>query len=142
MYKQVNTSMDSIFIFKCTCIGQEKKFPLIKQRYNSDKLCQHFCELEKLSPLLGPPPLQSSIARQKYHKAKEILGRTLCAPKGQRDANSSTSKNEATMDYSFLTLRFLLLQCIQEAQYIGIQSRVIFRDEISPIGYFWGFFKK
>ena len=30
MYKQLNISMDTIFILKCTLIGQEKIFILIK----------------------------------------------------------------------------------------------------------------
>ena len=41
--------------------------------------------------------------------------------KGQRDADSSISKTEATMDFSFLTLQFLLLQCIQGVPYIALQ---------------------
>ena len=57
----------------------------------------------------------------KAYNAKEILGReTLCAPKGQRDGNSRIT-SEATMDYSFFALNFLLFQCIQEAQYIELQ---------------------
>ena len=46
--------------------------------------------------------------------------KTMCS-KGQRDVDSSISKIEATMDYSFLTLQFLFLTCIQEAQYIELQ---------------------
>ena len=72
-------------------------FVLIKKRYNSDKLCWHFFESEEPSPPPGPPSLQSSITMQAY-KAKESLGReTLCAPKGQRDADLSIT-SEATMD--------------------------------------------
>ena len=41
--------------------------------------------------------------------------------KGQRDADSSISKAEETMDYSFIALEFLLLQCIQEVLYIALQ---------------------
>ena len=41
--------------------------------------------------------------------------------KGQRDADSSISKAEETMDYSFLALQFLLLQCIQGVPYIELQ---------------------
>ena len=45
----------------------------------------------------------------KSYKAKASLGRAaLCALKGQKDANSSIT-SEATMDYSFLALNFLLL---------------------------------
>ena len=145
---QVNTSMDSIFIFKCTWIGQENIFLLINQRYNSNKLCRHFYELENLSLPPRPPPLQSSISRFKSHKAKKILGRTLCSPKGQRDADSSISKIEATMDYSFLTLQFLVLQCIQEAQFIALQrgnggsnSRIVKefgRPRVKWFGLIWG----
>ena len=40
---------------------------------------------------------------------------------GQRDANSSISKTDTTMNYSFLTLQFLLLQCIQGVLYIALQ---------------------
>ena len=41
--------------------------------------------------------------------------------KGQRDVDSIISKDEATMDYSFLTLQFLLFQCIQGVPYIALQ---------------------
>ena len=49
------------------------------------------------------------------------LGKNTMSSKGQRDADSSIRKIEAIMDYSFLTLQFLLLQCIQESQYIALQ---------------------
>ena len=118
MYKQINTTMDTIFIFT---LERKWIFLLIKQRYNSDNLCRHFFEPEKPSPPPGPPPLQSSISQWQAHKTKAILGRAaLCAPKGQRDADSSITSEE-TMDYSFLSLNSLLLQCIQEAQYIALQ---------------------
>ena len=41
--------------------------------------------------------------------------------KGQKDIDSSIRKTEATMDYSFLALQFLLLQCIQGVPYIALQ---------------------
>ena len=86
-----------------------------KSEINSEKLYRYFCEPEKPSPPLRPPPLQSSISQYKSHKEKEILGRAaLCAPKGQRDAESSIT-SEAIVDYSFLSLNFHLPQCIQEA---------------------------
>ena len=57
------------------------------------------------------------------------MGReALCAPKGQRDADSSITR-EAIMDYSFFALNFLLLQCIQEAQYIALQTE---NGKLSP----------
>ena len=49
------------------------------------------------------------------------MGRTLCAPKGQRDAYSSIRKSEEKMDYSFLALQFLPFQCIQGVPYIALQ---------------------
>ena len=49
------------------------------------------------------------------------MGRPLCALKGQKDADSILSKIEAKMDYSFLTLQFLLLQCIKGVPYITLQ---------------------
>ena len=104
--------MDRIFI-QTHIIGQEKIFLLIKIRdYNSENLCRHVFKSEKLSPPPGPPPLQSSISQWKAYKAKESLERAaMCAPKGQRDADSSITSEE-NMDYSFLALNFLLLQCI------------------------------
>ena len=54
-------------------------------------------------------------------KSKGKLGKNTTCSKGQRDVDSSISKTKATMDYSFLTLQFLPLQCIQEAQYIVLQ---------------------
>ena len=57
---------------------------------------------------------------QDYNEMASLGRETWCAPKGQRDAESSIT-SEATMDYSFLALNFLLLQCIQEAQYIALQ---------------------
>ena len=96
-------------------------FLLIKQRYNSDNLYRHFLEPKKSSRPLGPPPLKSHISQWKTHKEKASLGReALCSPKGQRDADSSITR-EAIMYYSFFALNFLLLQCIQEAQYISLQ---------------------
>ena len=50
------------------------------------------------------------------------MGRTKSDPKGQRDADSSISTVESTMDYSFFTLQFLLLQCIQGVPYIELQN--------------------
>ena len=41
--------------------------------------------------------------------------------KGQRDAYLSIRKVEATMEYSFLSIQFLLLQCIQGVPYIALQ---------------------
>ena len=57
----------------------------------------------------NPPSLNGNLGRA-----------SLCAPKGHRDADSRIT-SEATMDYSFLALKFLFLQCIQEAQYIALQ---------------------
>ena len=63
MYKQLNISMDSIFI-QMHIIGHEKDISINQIRdYTSDNLCQYVCELEKSSPPLGPPPPQSSISR-------------------------------------------------------------------------------
>ena len=49
------------------------------------------------------------------------LGKNIMCSKGQRDADSSISKAEASMDYSFLTLQFILLQCIRGVPYIKLQ---------------------
>ena len=46
------------------------------------------------------------------------MGRAQSAPKGCR---LKYKKIEATMDYSFLALQFLLLQCIQGVPYIALQ---------------------
>ena len=80
--------------------------------YKGDNLGQHVYKQEKPSPPPGPPPPQLSISQLQAHKEKGIFGRILSAPKGQRDADSSIRKTEETMEYSFLTLQFLLLQCI------------------------------
>ena len=37
-------------------------------------------------------------------------------------ADSSIGKVEATMDYIFLTLQFIPLQCIKEVPYIALQK--------------------
>ena len=63
MYKQLNISMDSIFIqLHIKWIGKYISINQIRD-YTSDNLCRHICELEKSSPPLGPPPPQSSISR-------------------------------------------------------------------------------
>ena len=93
MYKQDNY-IHGYNIHSCAHVLDMKWiFLLIKKRYNSDKLCQNFSKPEKLSPPPGHPPLQSSISQWQAYKAKEILGRVaLCAPKGQKDADSSINK--------------------------------------------------
>ena len=63
MYKQVNTSMDSIFIFKMYMNWTGKDISINKIRgYNSDNLCRPVYKPEKPSPPLRPTPPQSSIS--------------------------------------------------------------------------------
>ena len=52
----------------------------------NDNLYRHVCELEKLSPPPGPPPLNSELT------SKGKLGKNTKFSKGQRDAESSISK--------------------------------------------------
>ena len=86
MYNQLNISMDSIFIqLHINWIRKDISINKIRD-YKSDNLYRHVYEPEKPSPPPGPPPLQSSISM-------ESLGReAMCAPKGQRDADSSRNK--------------------------------------------------
>ena len=80
--------MDSIFIqLHINWTGKDISMNKIRD-YKSDNLCRHVYEPEKPSP----PPPQSSISRYQAHKTKARLGRTQSSPKGQRDADSSTSK--------------------------------------------------
>ena len=74
MYKQINTSMDTILAYSNALVLDKKWiFLLINQRYNSDKLCRHFCEPEKLGPPLGPPPLNPPSLNVKITKKRKYL---------------------------------------------------------------------
>ena len=61
----------------------------------------------------NPPSLNGKVTKKRKYWEKQHC--VLEMEKG------SSITSEATMDYSFLTLNFLLLQCIQEAQYIALQ---------------------
>ena len=64
-------------------------FLLNVNRDTNENLCRHLVEIEKPSPPLGPPPLQSSISRQ-AHKDKGKIGKEhQWLLQGQRDADSS-----------------------------------------------------
>ena len=52
-------------------------FLLITNRDNEDKLCQHLVERENLSPLPGPPPLQSSISMASSQDCNGELGKSV-----------------------------------------------------------------
>ena len=63
----------------------------------------------------------NSPSQGQAHKTMERFGReTMCA---QNDKGMQTQAfmNEATMNYSFLTLQFLPFQCIQRVPYIVLQ---------------------
>ena len=63
MYKQLNISMDSIFIqLHINWTGKDISINKIRD-YNSDNLCWHAYEPEKPSLPPWPPPPQSSISR-------------------------------------------------------------------------------
>ena len=63
MYKQLNISMDSIFIqLHIKLIGKYISINKIRD-YNEYNLYRHVCESKKPNPLLGPPPPQSSISQ-------------------------------------------------------------------------------
>ena len=70
-------------------IDEKWIFLLIMNRDNSDKLCRHLFEMEKLNPPPGPPPHQSSISiASSQDNGKLGKNNNLCS-KGQRDADSS-----------------------------------------------------
>ena len=54
-------------------------------------------------------------------QSKGNIGKNTMCSKWVKGCRLYYKKNEATIDYSFLTLQVLLLQCIQEAQYIALQ---------------------
>ena len=74
-------------------------------RDNSDKLCWHLVEIEKLSPPPRPPPLKSSISMERLQRNGNLRKRKNVCSKGQRDADSSISENGAALNYSFLALK-------------------------------------
>jgi len=80
-------------------------FLLIMNRDNSDKLCWHLVEIEKLSPPPRPPPLKSSISMERLQRNGNLRKRNNVCSKGQRDADSSISENGAALNYSFLALK-------------------------------------
>ena len=62
MYKQLNISMDSIFIqLHINWTGKDISNNKIRY-YKSDNLCWHVYEPEKPSPPPGSPPPQSSLS--------------------------------------------------------------------------------
>ena len=101
-------SMDTIFIFKCTLIGQENIFLLIK------------LEITKVTTFVGtstnrrnrvlhlglhqlnPPSLDRKLT------CKGKLGKNTKCSKGTKGCRLKYKKTEATMDYSFFALQFLL----------------------------------
>ena len=120
MYKKLNISMDSIFIqLHIKWTGKHISINQIID-YNSDILCRHVCELEKLSPAPGPPPLQSSISRQQAHKKRQTWEEHKVL-QGKKGCRLKYKQAMETMDYSFLALQFLYFQCIQRVPYIVLQ---------------------
>ena len=69
---------------------------------NNDKLCWHLVEMEKLSPPLGPPPLQSSISIASLEDNQNLGNNNNVCSKGQMDVDSSM--NGETIHCSLLAL--------------------------------------
>ena len=71
MYKQLKTSMDTIFIFKCTLIGHEKIFLLIKLEITrvTTSIGMSMYRRNQVLHLgvhhLNPPSLDSKIKKQR-----------------------------------------------------------------------------
>ena len=53
---------------------------------------------------------------------KGNIGKNAKCFKGTKGCRLKYKKTEATMDYSFFALQFLLLQCIQGVYYIALQK--------------------
>ena len=113
--------MDSMFIFKMH-MNQTGKYISI------NKL--EIQQWQTLSALLRTGETESSIwasTTSILHlsiassQRKGKLGKNNMCSKGQRDVDSIIRKTKVTMDYSFLTLKFLLFQCIQGVPYIALQ---------------------
>ena len=121
MYKKLNTSMDTIFIFKCTLIGQEKIFLLIKSEITRVTTSVHTSTNQRNRVLhlvlhhLNPPSLNRKLT------SKGNLGKNLKFPKGTKGCRLKYMQTTATMDYSFVALQYILLQCIQGVPYIAFQ---------------------
>ena len=64
-------------------------FLLIIDRDTSDKFCWHLVEIERPSPPLGPPPLQSSISMASSQDNVKLCKSINGCSKGKRDADSS-----------------------------------------------------
>ena len=120
MYKQLNISMDSIFIqMHINWTGKDISINKIRY-YKSDNIYRHVYELEKLSPPLGPPPPQSSISRQQAHKQRKAWEEHKVL---QRDKGMHTQvyANQGNNGLQFICSSIPLLQCIQGVPYIALQ---------------------
>ena len=100
--------MDTIFIFKCTLIGQEKIFLLIKSEITrvTTSIGTSMNRRNQVLHLglhhLNPPSLDSKLTkkRQAWEEYYVLQGTKGCRLKYKQ--------TEATMDYSLFSLQFLL----------------------------------
>ena len=74
----------------------------------NDNLYRHICELEKLSPPPGPPPPQPPSLDSKL-TSKGRIGKNTKYSKGKKGCRLKYKQATTIMDYSFLSLQFLLL---------------------------------
>ena len=63
----------------------------------NEKLCGNLAKIEKSSPPLGPPPLQSSISSQS-HKTKESLGKRTNGFSNDKGMQTRVWKNGAQIN--------------------------------------------
>ena len=113
--------MDSIFIFKMHMNWTGKYISINKleiQYWKTLSVLLWTEETESSTCVSTTSILHLSITSSQ-HKGK--LGKNTVCSKGQSDVDSSISKYEATMDYSFLSLQFILLQCIQGVPHIALE---------------------
>ena len=91
----------------------------------------------------NPPSVNGNFTKQKQAWEEQH-----CVLQRDKGMQTQAQTSEATMSYSFLALQFLLLQCIQDAQYIALQignggsSSSILKEYGSPrvklFGDLWG----
>ena len=122
MYKQLNISMDTIFLFKCTLIGQENIFLLIKLEITivetsiGTTMNWRNWVLHLGLHHLNPPSFDSKLT------SKGKLGKNTKCSKGTKGCRLKYMQIVEKMDYSLLVLQFIPFQCIQGIPYIVLQN--------------------
>ena len=101
MYKQLNISMDSIFI-QMHINGTRKDISINKIRdYKNYNLCWNVYKPENSCPPPGPPSLNSKLTR------KGKLGKNKKCSKGTKGCIIKYMQATKIMDFIFLSLQFL-----------------------------------